>query len=169
MPEVLEFSNVTLYRSGMFGVSAITCKFVKVITGVKYAQYENAVRVEYLEKGRRKTQGRYFILDYEPWLRVVESSVAIEPADPMVECKGEFAGGSISRYTSHDPRYVTDFEDALMTAGNIPVLLAIGHGEREICMRCTHAIATTNESGSHVCGPCANAIRHENELSREVR
>lgn len=150
-----EFENVTIYRTGMFGVGALACKTVKVTTGVKYAQYENAIRVEYLEKGKRTR--RAFILDYKPWLRVVDSKVAIAPDEAIVKQEN---GSSVSRYTSFDPRYMTDFEDGLVAKG-VPVLLSIGEGDREKCMRCTDRIATTIEGGSHVCGLCASAIRQE--------
>jgi hypothetical protein len=67
---------VTLYISGMFGVSSINCKWLHVTTGVKYAQYDNAIRVEYIEP--RKRNGRRLMLDYKPWLRI--SALASEAA-----------------------------------------------------------------------------------------
>lgn len=155
MEETREFSNVTLYLSGMFGIGSTTCKTLRITTGVKYAQYDNAIRVEYWEP--RKRNGRRLILDYKPWLRVVDTTRAINPADPLVS-NGD--GSKVSRYTSFDPRYVTDFED-LLASTKTPVLLGVGEGEREKCMRCTERIATTHEGGSRVCGVCAAAIRHE--------
>ena len=155
-----EFQGVVLYVSGMFGVNATACKTLKITTGVKYAQYTDAIRVEYLEKGKRN--GRRMILDYKPWLRVVDAKHAINPQNPLVE-NGD--GSKISRYASFDPRYTTDFEDGL-TAKGVPVLLAIGEGDREKCMRCLTKVAVTHESGSHVCSSCAGAIRQENEFSR---
>lgn len=151
-----DFQNVTLYLCGMFGVQSTTCKTLKITTGVKHAQYDNAIRVEYVEKGKRN--GRRMVLDYKPWLRVLNPKDAIKPADPLV-ANGD--GSKVSRYTSFDPRYQTDFEDQLVS---VPVLLSIGEGEREKCMRCISKIATTNEGGSHVCGMCASAIRHESSF-----
>jgi hypothetical protein len=149
-----EFENVTLYTSGMFGISATACKTLKVTTGVRYAQYNDAIRVEYFEP--RKRNGRRLILDYKPWLRVVDTANAIRPADPLIHTG---SGAKVSRYSSFDPRYVTDFEDALI---GVPVLLAIGAGDREKCMRCTTRVAVTHEGGSHVCPVCAGEIRREN-------
>lgn len=149
------FENVTLYLRGMFGVGATACRKLKITTGVQYAQYSNAIRLEYVEKGKRT--GRRCILDYKPWLRVVDSKQAVSPADPLVSNED---GSKVSRYTSFDPRYCTDFED-LLAVGDVPILLAIGAGDREKCIRCTERSATTHESGSHVCGLCAARIRSE--------
>lgn len=120
------FKNVTIYRSSaMFGISKTDCKSVTVKTGQKYAQYTDAVRVEYLEKGKRTL--RAFILDYKPWLRIVETKHAIAPDDPMVP-NGD--GSSASRYTSCDPRWETDFETKLDAFG-VRLLCSIGAGDRE--------------------------------------
>lgn len=156
MPETLThyFTDVTLYRAGWFGVGATKCKTLKVTTGVHYAQYTDAIELIYLEKGKRLA--RRCILDCKPWFRVVDNKSAISVPDPLEEC----AGGKVSRYTSFDPRYITDFEDKLV---GVPVLMAVGEGDREKCMRCVERIATTDEGGSHVCGVCAGAIRQENE------
>lgn len=53
-PQALTFFDVALYRGGMFGISRTNCKTMTIKTGQKYAQYSGAVRVEYLEKGKRK-------------------------------------------------------------------------------------------------------------------
>lgn len=156
--ETKEFEDVTLYLAGMFGVGRTDCRTLKITTGVEYAQYDDAIRVEYLEKGKRK--GRRLILDYKPWLRVVNRATAINPANPLV---ANADGSRVSRYTSFDPRYITDFEDLLANSGT-PVILAIGEGEREKCARCHDRIATTEEGGAHVCGICAAAIRGEAEF-----
>lgn len=117
------YANVAMYRSGMFGIARTDCKTVEVTTGVKYAQYNNAIRVKYLEKGKRITRG--FILDYDPWLRLIALADAVPEPDGMVR-NGN--GSLISRYASHDPRYTTDFEDSI---AGVPVALVIGAGARE--------------------------------------
>ena len=126
--ETMTFENVALYRVGMFGVSRIDCKTLKLETGQKYAQYSNATRVTYLEKGKRKPMA-FMLAEREPWLRVVEGKTAPTPADGMVS-QGD--GSSISRYTSYDIRYITDFEDKLTESG-IKVLFEIGAGHRGEC------------------------------------
>lgn len=155
--KTVTFENVTLYRRGsMFGINRTDCRMLTITTGQKYAQYDNAIRIQYVEKGKRSA--RTFMLDYDPWLRVVSVSDAIKPADAMVQIGG---GSRHLRYASCDPRWTTDFEDQL---AGVPILLAIGEGKREKCMRCVERIATTEEGGSHVCGVCAAAIRIENQL-----
>ena len=121
----LTFENVTVYRVAMFGVHAITCRKVEIETGVKYAQYNDAIRVTYVKKGCRAR--RAFILDYDPWLRIVDSSVAIEPGDPRDKDEN---GLPVWRYTSYDPRYVTDFEYSLERAG-IACAYQVGAGSRD--------------------------------------
>ncbi len=154
--QTVTLENVAFYaRGSMFGVHRTDCRTLKISTGQKYAQYDNAIRIEYLEKGKRNA--RVCTLTYKPWLRVVSLAHAIAPDDPLVPTS---AGCKVSRYASCDPRWASDFEDKLAADG-VPVLLAIGEEEREACMRCQKRIATTEEGGSHVCGVCAAAIRNE--------
>lgn len=100
------FRNVALYRAGMFGISRINCKTLEISTGLKYAQYEDAIRVVYLEKGKRKPVA--FILLYAPWLRVLAMDKAVDPPDLFIR-EGDV---QITKYSSFDPRWETDFEDA---------------------------------------------------------
>ena len=157
MEEMKEFSNVVLYLKGGFGVSTTACKVLKITTGVKYAQYDNATRVEYVEKGKRKPVG--CMLTYDPWARVMAEKDAVNPEDPLVK-DGQF---SRSRYGSFDPRYTTDFEDRIV---GVPTLYSVGEGKRANCERCAGRVATTEEGGMKVCPPCAGAIREE--AAREV-
>lgn len=129
-PTTTTFDNITMYRDGMIGLARIDCRSMTVTTGVKFAQYNDAVRVEYVEKGKRK--GHSFMLGHGKWLRVVDTANAIDtqalvkmPSVPGsgVECRQ-------SRYASCDPRWETDFEDELARLG-ISVLYSIGAGERE--------------------------------------
>jgi hypothetical protein len=55
--ETKVYENVTLYVCTMFGFHPTLCKSVEVTTGVKYAQHENATRVTFVEKGKRKIRG----------------------------------------------------------------------------------------------------------------
>ena len=126
MGETLKFSNVTIYRRGyMFGITRTDCRDLTITTGVRYAQYDDATKLEWIERGKRKRVG--CILDgHKPWLRVVNTAEAIEPQSPLEDVGG---GTQRSRYLSCDPRWVTDFEDQLATAGVVAVF-AIGQGER---------------------------------------
>lgn len=123
MEETTSYVNVAMYRAGIFGIARTDCKTVEVTTGVKYAQYDNAIRIKYLEKGKRKPQA--FILSHDPWLRLISPAEGVSPVDPM-QRNGN--GSAMSRYSSCDPRYVTDFEDSI---AGIPVVLTIGAGARE--------------------------------------
>ena len=126
---ILNFENVALYRVGMFGVSRVDCRTLLIETGMKYAQYDNASRVTYLEKGKRKAHG-FMLAEREPWLRVIDGKHAITPDSAMVSTG--YGSSTISRYTSMDSRYVTDFEDKLATAG-APILFETGKGHRGEC------------------------------------
>ena len=75
----------------MFGISVTTCKSVKLTTGVKYAQYNDAIRVEYLEKGKRNA--RMFVLaENNPWLRVIDNAVAIIACESPGSQTGRYSG-----------------------------------------------------------------------------
>lgn len=124
MGETLTFNNAALFRAGMFGIHRIDCKTITVTTGVKYAQYNDAIKVEYLEKGKRKTCA--FIMDYAPWARVVPSSAPLRPEDPFVDHED---GSRRGRYSACDPRWQTDFEDRIEMLGT-PVLWSVGKGKR---------------------------------------
>lgn len=125
--ETFTFQNVTLYRvGGMFGVSRVDCKTLIINTGQKYAQYNDAIKIAYLKKGSRKSWSGA-MLDYRPWLRVVDTKQAIQPEDPM-QLKGD--GSTATKYTSCDPRWCTDFED-LLDASGVKLLCSIGIGDRE--------------------------------------
>jgi hypothetical protein len=96
------------------------CRTLTIETGVKYAQYNNAIKVTYLESGKRKP--RYFILDYMPFLVVVNRADAIQP-DGMYG-PGVGSGDvvvSTSRHPSHDPGWIKGFMAKLKTANVTPV------------------------------------------------
>lgn len=109
------FQNVTIYISGMFGISRIDCKTLSVESGVKYAQYNNAYRVRFLEKGKRKERG--MILDYKPFLVVLDTKHAVNPDNTT-----EHADGN-SGLLSYDPRFEPDF---IKLIEGLPVLYSIG-------------------------------------------
>lgn len=124
--ETFTFDNATMYRDAMFGVSRTDCRTITITTGVKYAQYDDAVKVVYTEKGKRTPRGTV-LCGAELWIRVVATKDAISPDSGMVP-NGD--GSRTSRYTSCDPRYRTDFEDKL-DASHVTPLISIGIGDRE--------------------------------------
>ncbi len=100
---------------------------VTITTGQQYAQYNNAIKVEYVEKRARKSRG--FYLTYKPFLVVLVARDAIEP-DFMVELDtpGERSGVTLSksRYSSFDSRWESDFM-ATLVAKNIRPLFQVSN------------------------------------------
>lgn len=122
------FENVAMYHNtGSFAPRRIDCRKLIVTTGVAYAQYNDAVRVEYVEKGKRTPHA--FIMGYRPWIRVCEIKDAVKEPESLVPA-GSAPGVTCqrSRYTSCDPRWKTDFEDA---TAEVRWLVSIGVGDRE--------------------------------------
>lgn len=110
------FANVALYFIGAFGAQRIDCKEAAVKTGMKYAQYNNATQVVYLEKGKRKAMQR--MLDYKPYLAIADIKDAIPTDSGLVA----HAGGRITQYASFDPRYAIDWHEQ---SKDVPFLLKI--------------------------------------------
>lgn len=99
------FENATFYTMEAFGAARKDCKHLTVQFGVKYAQYDNAIRLTYLAKGKRKPQSR--ILTYKPYLLVVHTKDAI----PVPNCMDDKGGGcSQTRYATFDDRWLSDWE-----------------------------------------------------------
>lgn len=108
------FENATMYRSGEFfgNIFRIDVKYLVIEEGVAFAQYSNAIKGVYLEKGKRNW--RQFTLSYRPFLLVVSRKDAINPDDWMVK---QADGSKISKYASFDARYETEFVDKLTASG----------------------------------------------------
>lgn len=77
----MEHTNCTLYRTSEFFGNAVAqeCKWVRTEI-VKYAQYPRAIKVSYLEKGKRKA--RAFIASYQPRVVIVAGHGHDAPPDP---------------------------------------------------------------------------------------
>lgn len=102
-------AKYTLYYTGMFGVRKMEATVCEV--EVKpYAQYNDAVHVKYVEKGKRKVQG--FVQGYKPSLLVLEGWGHPDPAsmfnDPTLSPSGVVS--RMSSYASCDPRWQSDFD-----------------------------------------------------------
>jgi hypothetical protein len=128
MERTLTFNKVAMYRAVGHGILRTDCATLVLKTGQKYAQYDDAIEIQYLEKRKRYPRGN-FLAGNDVWLRVVALADAIDPDYFMVP------DGPLlyrSRYVSYDMRYTTDFEDKL-AAANVPVLFAVGAGHRGEC------------------------------------
>ena len=80
----------------------------------EYAQYKNAVFVKYVPKGKRKVRG--FVQGYGPSLLILEGVGHPEPDNMYNKAKKSETTGmmvSSSRYSSHDERWQTDFNQMI--------------------------------------------------------
>lgn len=114
------FANCLLQRSGMFGISSQHCKEVAVQVA-SYAQYPKALRVQYLEKGKRTR--RQFYVSGELEMLLIVPPVAEAKPDNWLKA-GVTSGGMTvreSRYTSCGSRYETDHAAKLEAAGIAPL------------------------------------------------
>ena len=113
------FENVSVYRANeMFGcISRTDCKWIICEEGVKYAQYDNAVKIHFLEKGKRTA--KTLTLSYKPFFIAVPTAQAIEPDDWITP---QADGSRVSRYSSHDERWELDIRAQLKAAGVDPLV-----------------------------------------------
>jgi hypothetical protein len=121
---VQTFENVTFYiRGDFFGnIHRTDVKELSIETGVRYAQYNNAIVVRFT-----KTRGRSFriTLDYKPFLVVLKRTDAFDPDEMLVP--PDASGAQHSRYLSHDPRWQSDFFAQIAQRGITPLFSAEGH------------------------------------------
>lgn len=120
---VLTFHDVTIYtRTEFFGnIQRTDVKELTIQIGVKYAQYDNAIKVRFKEPRQRTLRG--FTLDYKPFLVVVKRTDAFNPPDFLLPADEN--GVQHSRYSSCDSRWQSDFF-ALLYGRAITPLFAIG-------------------------------------------
>jgi hypothetical protein len=125
----MTFNDCALYMaSDMMGnVIRRDVRSVTITTGQHYAQYDNAIKVEYVEKRARKSRG--FYLTYKPFLVLLSARDAIDP-DFMVELDTHSERNGVtlskSRYSSFDSRWESDFT-ATLAAKNIRPLFQVGN------------------------------------------
>lgn len=115
------FNNCTLYTMEAFGANRVDCKWIVVKYKQKYAQYNDAIRVEYLEKGKRKPRARMLISN--KYLMIVDTKDAIKVPD----CMDHYEGGKQTRYATFDERWLTDWQ---VQSKDMPVLLQIELGHK---------------------------------------
>lgn len=98
MQEFKFTGKATMLFMGTFGIVAVEVRDFKA-SEVAYAQYANAIRVDYLRKGKRKTEG--VVKGYNPWYVLVEGHDIPSPADHMEKVEG----GSITRHASYSEEW----------------------------------------------------------------
>ena len=119
-PGARYFQNVTFYTMGAFGADRVDCKDAVVREGVKYAQYNDAVEITFLEKGKRN-HIRRTLSGSGRYLLVVEQKHAIGVPDPFVACDS----GRQTKYATFDPRFQQEWD--LLTK-DLPALVKINNG-----------------------------------------
>jgi hypothetical protein len=116
------FKNVAVYLTGGMGnIIRVDCRELVIQVG-KYAQYDRAISVKYLQKGKQKWNGVW--ATYDPFVVVVPMDKAINPDDMFGdEDISNTPGVTVKkgRYRSFDPRWRTDFV-AQLKAKHVPVL-----------------------------------------------
>lgn len=107
--------RVTIYVRNDFGA-------VKIIEGARlvrvqqapYAQHQNAAHVDFIPTGKRSV--RRIVQGYRPFILILKGIGHPHPDSWMVPIESKTLGiteSSKSRYLSHDPRYLTDFNDLI--------------------------------------------------------
>ena len=124
---VQTFTNATLYLPSEFmgNILRIDCREVKVTTCVRYAQYTDAIHIEYLQERKRIRYER--TIGYRPFIVVLDTSKAIEPdgmyGSPTTSPSG--LGCRQSKYSSFDAGWKADFMTKLANAEIEPLLCII--------------------------------------------
>lgn len=105
-------TKVTIYSSGAFGVHKTEATIIDFGTK-KYAQYDKAPFATYIPKGKRKPTG--FVQGYNPYIVIIDGHGHIDPQDAYTKPKDIGSGmtSRMSRFSSFDERYKTEFDQAL--------------------------------------------------------
>lgn len=111
MSDATTYMNVTLYIRGMMGsIKKIECRKLSIEI-VKFAQYSNAVSIEWLAKGQRRE--REEIETYRPTALVLDGWGHPDP-DGIWDESTRKTEGTVTmvhgRYRSCDPRWQGDFD-----------------------------------------------------------
>lgn len=101
--------DVSMFRQAMFGINRTDCKWLAYQGGHRFAQYNNALIIVFLEKGKRKTMQTY-LAENSPWLVLIETYKAVKRPPTMEKHE---SGGTITRFSSYSPEWVHEFEQQL--------------------------------------------------------
>ena len=123
-----EIPKGTLYlQSSMLGsYTKIEATNIKITTG-RHAQYDCAVHVRFVPKGKRSLRG--FVQDYHPTLVVLEGWGHFDPDDAFVRTSET---SSITRHSSFSEEWETEFDAKLARylASSKAVVLADFRGHK---------------------------------------
>ncbi len=113
MTIVASFEKATLYYvSGMFGYHKTEAKNV-TIELIRYAQYDRAYKVTFVPKGKRSPKAFVKCGINSPFIVVK----GFDNPDVASWLTPEEGGGSMSRYSSCDPRWQSEFDAAIVKHG----------------------------------------------------
>ena len=123
---VIEPRKVTIYTGSDFGGTPLHLEAKEYHCGVrKWAQYNHAVELHWVPKGKRNIRG---VVDTHDPLKTIILDGWSHPKGPSGYHPPEQHGGatvSMSKYLSFDPRYASDFNtfiDAYIKSKNVKVL-----------------------------------------------
>lgn len=107
----------TIYVKGEFlgNIKKIEAKNIKVRVR-KYAQYNNAIEVNFIPKGRGRRKEQGFVQTYQPSLVILAGLGHLDPESPFgpeTARAGSEVFVSRSRYMSQDPGWQNDFDKRL--------------------------------------------------------
>lgn len=121
--EETTYGQCVLYIGGMFGYRRVECRTVKIKIG-RHAQYDHALFVEYVEKGKRKAYG---FVCYSHRRRTEEqapgegTTIPFVVLDASIDAPPTFidlgGGASRTRFASCDPAWDREFHAALSASG----------------------------------------------------
>jgi hypothetical protein len=124
LPTEQTFSNVTFYVKGGMSITRVDAKTLKIKVK-QYAQYERAIFLTWLGKGKRQERGMV-ISPYHTFFVLVNRADAIDP-DSMLDSTTRQVSdnGTVTtrgRYSSCDPRWQTDFAGKIEATGITPLI-----------------------------------------------
>ncbi len=113
------FENCAIYKATemMGNIVRLDVRSVTIKTGEKYAQYNNAVKVEFVKKGARTRRG--FYMTYKPFLVVLRAKDAISP--DSIYSEPDAMGTCVGRYDCFESGWKSDFLSALAARGIQPI------------------------------------------------
>lgn len=120
--------KVTIYTKSGFGdIVKIEARLREIVMGKKFAQYNNAVKVVFTKKRKRKLSA--MMLTHNPYMVIVDGWNNLDPEDMFGKASIE-SGVEVkrSKYACFDDRYATDFDDIIDNAVGLPdIILDIRH------------------------------------------
>lgn len=107
-PTTQTFSNCTFYYDAILCMQKIECKSLTV-TYAKYAQYNNAIKVVFIPKGKRSPRGMWLTNSHHAMVLAGFGHVEPLAMYDKIE-RGSGVVSQMSRYSSYDKKIASDFD-----------------------------------------------------------